>query len=42
MSAFAYGLIQATLAYYNETATIQIEQLDEEGKDVRFLIIKEI
>lgn len=42
MSALAQGLIEATLQYYDEAATIQLDWLDQEGKNVRFLITRAV
>ncbi|WP_421870890.1 heme NO-binding domain-containing protein [Marinoscillum sp.] len=38
MGAFAHGLIQGCLHYFNEEADIQMKKLDEKGVRVRFVI----
>lgn len=38
MSQLALGLIEESIAYYNERAEIKMESLDEEGQRVRFVI----
>lgn len=40
MSDFAHGLIERTLEYYKETATISKELIDADGSKVQFLITK--
>lgn len=40
MGAFAYGLIEQSLKYYEEEATIAHENIEEDGSIVRFKIIK--
>lgn len=41
MADLAYGLIQGSLEYYKEKATIEISLLNEEQTNVLFLITKE-
>ncbi|WP_064197065.1 MULTISPECIES: heme NO-binding domain-containing protein [Emticicia] len=40
MSDLAFGLIEATLEYYNESATIEKSNVDESGSLVKFVISK--
>lgn len=40
MADFADGLIEAALEYFNETANVQIEHLNDSGSLVKFIISK--
>ncbi|GAB2516768.1 heme NO-binding domain-containing protein [Spirosoma aerophilum] len=41
LSELAYGLIEGTLAHYQEKATITHKALQEDGSQVEFLIVKQ-
>lgn len=40
MADFAYGLIEAAIEYYHEEADIEVNQLNESGSLVKFIISK--
>ncbi|GAB3018569.1 heme NO-binding domain-containing protein [Spirosoma pulveris] len=42
LSDLAYGLIEGTLAHYQENATITQQALQEDGSRVEFIIVKQI
>ena len=41
LSAFAEGLIESCMTYYNEKGTVSRENISEDGKKVRFTITKQ-
>jgi len=41
MSALALGLIEKTMEHYQDNATIEEEQVDDSGKQVKFLITQD-
>jgi hypothetical protein len=40
MSAFAHGLMVSTVAHFNENVSIELQQMTEDGTQVKFVLIK--
>ncbi|GAB5409015.1 MAG: heme NO-binding domain-containing protein [Balneolaceae bacterium] len=40
MGALAHGLIEKSIEYYNENLTVSLEQISEDGSEVKFYISK--
>jgi hypothetical protein len=40
MSDLASGLIEGAIKYYNENITVEKELIDEDGKKVKFELVK--